>query len=241
MTNPVLILSYNALPLLQKCVESVRAQDIPTTTLIYDNGSTDGTTAWLPTNMEDDRSVQAFRCLNNTGVSAGWNWGLRYFFGGGAKHVLVLNQDLRLPCFAYRELLNCNVPLVTGFPVESEDQMKTFSLEMEPHPCFSAFLIRRSCWETVGEFDERMFGWSSDCDYHVRGHLLGVPMMKSRIPFLHHAGTTLRSGNHDQRAWFARRADADRAVFKKIYGVEPGQDGYADLFAPELYGIKERA
>lgn len=231
--NPVLILSYNALPLLQKCVESVLAQDIPTELFIVENGSSDGSPEWIRS-----QSIQGIMHRENTGVSAGWNWGLRYLFGSGAEHVLVLNQDTVLPSFCYRELLNCNVPLITGFPVESEDELKTFSLEMEPHPCFSAFLIRRDCWETVGEFDERMFSWASDCSYHVRGHLLGVPMMKARVPFLHTPGTTLRSGNHDQRAWFARRADADREVFKEIYGVEPGQDGYADLFAPELYGIK---
>lgn len=235
MTNPVLILSYNALPLLQKCVESVRAQDIPTELFIVDNGSKDSSPEWIRS-----QSIQGIMHRENTGVSAGWNWGLRYLFGSGAEHVLVLNQDCVLSKFFLSQLLNCNVPLVTGFPVESEDELQTFSLEMEPHPCFSAFLIRRDCWETVGEFDSRFFAWCNDCDYHARGHLLGVPMMKARIPFCHVGGTTIRRSDSHLKQWFIECANKDRAVFKSIYGCEPGEDTYADLFAEELFGVMRK-
>ena len=46
VNNPVLILSYNALPLLKRCVESVRNQDAPTQIVVLDNGSSDGSREW---------------------------------------------------------------------------------------------------------------------------------------------------------------------------------------------------
>ena len=246
--NPVLILSYNNLEALKKCVESVRAQDVPTDIYVEDNGSCDGSQDWL----RNESGV--LWCCNerNEGVSFGWNDGLGWIFDTDATkrcgdppkqnppaYALVLNQDTVLPTYAYRELLAFNVPFVTGTPVEVSEEFSIEPGALVPHPCFSAFLIRRSCWETVGQFDEKMFAWAGDCDYHVRGHWLGVPMYKSTIPFLHHAGTTLRTAPPDQKKWFAERANADRAVFKSKYGCEPGEPEYELLFLPELFGLKK--
>ena len=114
--NPCLILSYNNLPALKKCVESVRRQDIPAYLGVIDNGSVDGSVGWLKQERIPGRHNE-----KNIGVSAGWNQGLDILFGDGrVDHVLVLNQDLQLPSSAYRELLDFNVPFVTGFPVQTE-------------------------------------------------------------------------------------------------------------------------
>lgn len=240
--NPVLILSYNNLEALKKCVESVRAQDVPTYTLVYDNGSNDGTSAWLPKNDEEDQSFQAYRCLGNTGVSQGWNFGLRYLFRQGYEHVLVLNQDTILGPSFYRRLLSHDLPFVTGCPAEAPDVRDNCDQQPErlfTSPCFSAFLIRRDCWEAVGPFDKRMFSWASDCDYHVRAHLLGIKLQMAEVPFAHRAGTTIRTAPPEKQKWFSERANADRAVFKSKWGCDPGTPEYDALFAPELFGIKK--
>lgn len=229
--NPCLILSYNNLPALKKCVESVRRQDIPAYLGVIDNGSVDGSVGWLKQEGIPGRNNE-----KNVGVSAGWNQGLDILFGDGrVDHVLVLNQDLQLPSSAYRELLDFNVPFVTGFPVSTEFEISPLAAKpqigLSPYPCFSAFLIRRSCWEKVGPFDEQFFAWAGDCDYHVRGHRLGVGMFKSGIPFYHEAGSTMRNAPQEEKEWFADRANKDREVFRSLYGCIPGEEpAYTKLF-----------
>ena len=110
---------------------------------------------------------------------------------------------------------------------------------LSPYPCFSAFLIRRSCWEKVGPFEEPsskdasdgFFGWAGDCSYHVRAHRLGIPLYKSGVPFFHEAGSTMRNAPEEERKWFADRANKDREVFREKYGCVPGEEpAYTNLF-----------
>src|SRR5580698_1956924 len=118
--NPVLVLSYNGLPLLKKCVESVRKQDVPARIYVWDNGSTDGSRGWLESQVENENFGWNGH-KNNLGVSRGWNEGLNYLFVHlGYPHVLVLNQDLIIGPSFLRELLAFDVPFVTGFPVSTE-------------------------------------------------------------------------------------------------------------------------
>jgi GT2 family glycosyltransferase len=238
--NAVLILSYNGLPMLKKCVDSVRKQDVPTAIMIVDNGSKDGSADWI----FDECAPPSDLLSENKGVSYGWNVGLRYWFEEkSADHVLTLNQDLSLPQSFYRELLECNVPFVTGFPVSTEFEIGPLAAKpqsgLTPYPCFSAFLIKRECWEKVGPFKEAsspdaadgFFAWAGDCDYHVRSHRLGVGMFKSGVPFFHEAGSTMRNAPEEERQWFIERANKDREYFRSLYGCVPGEEpAYTELF-----------
>lgn len=249
--NSVLILSYNGLPLLKKCVESVRKQDIPTDIFILDNGSSDGTDSWL-----DDMLGTVGSCSfnENKGVSSGWNMGLSMLLEEDLdNHCLVLNQDAVLPPYFYRDLLAYNVPFVTGFPVATMDDLEPQAPRaqsgLSPHPCFSAFLIKRECWEKIGPFREEKFdddgkrkmvgfwSWANDCDYHARAHRLGIEMWKSEVPFYHESSSTIRNASDEDRQWLNEQANMDRAVFHSIYNCLPGQKEYEALFSPETFGI----
>lgn len=229
-SNPVLILTHNCLELTKKCYWSVFKQDIASDLLIYDNGSTDGTTEWLDgvsfsSWMSDQRSAV------NEGVSKGWNSGLRALFEfRNASHVLVLNNDTELPTFFYRKLLSYDLPFVTGISVDEPKDHPGAWHQPAESPDFSAFLIRRDCWEKVGLFDERMKFYASDCDYHVRAHRMGIKLMNAGVPFHHERSSTLRLASVEERRAIEMQANADRAVFKSIYGSIPGEPGYAELF-----------
>ena len=228
--NSVLILTRNNLELTKRCVESVYNQDIPTNLCIIDNGSTDGTRQWLGDSLDQ---VDYGLLLYNAGVSYGWNHGLRFAFASKlAKHVLVIGNDTVLPPWFYRELLDYNVPFITGLAQSemSEIAEPKAPAPLDPHPDFSAFLIRKEAWTAVGPFDERMKLYASDCDWHVRAHRLGLTLWKASTSYYHERSSTMRLAPEEERQEIQTQANEDRACFRSLYGRIPGDPDYDELF-----------
>jgi GT2 family glycosyltransferase len=229
MSNPVLMLACNNLELTKRAVASIQAQDISTDILLIDNDSTDGTLNWA---QDQVSHVVCFR--PQLGVSAGWNWGLRWFFEHDCEdHVLVCNNDIELPTWGYRALLGyliLGAEFVTGCSTESRDLLSPAGHPPVPHPDFSCFLISRSAWEKVGEFDERMKLYAQDNDYHVRAYRLGVELLRADVPFYHERSSTLNHAMAQERAAIQCQANSDREVFKSLYGCMPWEPAYQELF-----------
>lgn len=225
--NPILMLCRNSLELTKRAVESVMAQDIDCTLYAVDNDSSDGTSQFL-----DDNHIHHWRMTPAKGVSASWNFGLTYLFDvAGCEQVLVLNNDLVLRPDTYRELLADGGAFVTCVSVGEIEQIKTeFVKSVRPHPDYSAFLIRRSVWDTVGPFDESMVMYSSDNDHHVRMHQAGIEAYTIGLPFYHYASGTLKMADEIERQTIQRQADKDRETFLRKWGVKVGSDGYYLLF-----------
>jgi GT2 family glycosyltransferase len=235
--NPVLLLTHNNIELTKRCVESVFSQDIETHLVTIDNGSSDGTLEWLGQNRPFSVLIPEG---HNRGVSAGWNTGLELMLGMSKHdHCLVINNDIILAPWFYRELLSYEVPFVTGIGVDHLDQLpvRPCRAPLQPHPHFSAFLIRRECWEKVGPFDERMKLYSSDQDYHIRAHRVGVALMAACVPFYHEPSSTLRLASPEEQREIQEQANKDRAALKEKWGVSAGGPDYEALFKPELFGI----
>lgn len=238
--NPVLILTRNNLELTKRCVESVRRQDIPTTINIIDNGSIDGTVDWLKStdyaSHEGNYDSACVAFTANRGVSHGWNVGLSIAFDKTAfepaEYVLVINNDTVLPPWFYRELLGHEVPFVTGLAQSemAEIAAPKTPAPLDPHPDFSAFLMRREAWETVGPFDERMKLYASDCDWHVRAHRKGITLWKASTSYYHERSSTMRLASEADRQEIQKQANEDRAFFRSLYGRIPGDPNYDELF-----------
>jgi len=229
--NPVLILTHNCLELTKKCVESVHRQEISTRLFLIDNGSTDGTKEWMRTQTGD----AWWDWLENRGVSAGWNEGLSLlFYQKDVEYILVVNNDCILPANFLGELLSYNVPFVTGASTENMLEISPMiQHERKPlvgGPDFSAFLIRRDCWEKVGPFDERMKFYASDNAFHVEAHRKGIELLRANLPFYHERSSTLKKASPAERREIEIQADRDREVFKSIYGCMPWEPGYQELF-----------
>ena len=88
------VVTYDALPWIEKCLESVEAID----TVVVDNGSSDGTVDLVRERFPSVRVIEA----ENRGLCAGWNRGIA---ATGAEHVLVLNADAWLVENALEALL----------------------------------------------------------------------------------------------------------------------------------------
>ena len=231
MNHPVLTLTRNCLDLTKRCLQTVCDQDVRVWPLVVDNGSTDGTKQFLDT-MARETTLRRWNLQENIGVSAAWNIGLRAVLDGlHYEHCLVINNDVELPSWLYSELLSYDVPFVTGVAVDRRPTEKPERMPLTPNPDFSCFLIRREAWEKIGPFDETMKLYASDCDYHVRGHRLGLAMMKANVPYFHINSQTLKQANPEERAAIYAQADADRQVFQKRYGCLPGTKEYEALFS----------
>jgi GT2 family glycosyltransferase len=245
--NPVLILTHNCLELTKKCVESVVwQQDIPTDLFIYDNGSTDGTHDWLAKNrayINPSRDCcYSINCVNS-GVSYGWNTCLRFFFEEEQQdHCLVLNNDTILNPSTYRLLLSANVPFVTGASFgDLAEVMKPQTVTLTDGPDFSCFLIRRDCWEKVGAFDETMFNYASDLDFHIRAHRAGIRLMNSHVKFYHERSSTLKNAAPIERRKLCLQADADREALRRKWGCGAGDESYRAMFSDENFGVDSHA
>jgi N-acetylglucosaminyl-diphospho-decaprenol L-rhamnosyltransferase len=78
----VVVVTYDALPWIEQCLESVRG--VPT--VVVDNGSSDGTVAFVRERFPEARVIES----DNRGLAAGWNIGLRET---ESRYALILNAD----------------------------------------------------------------------------------------------------------------------------------------------------
>lgn len=239
MINPVIIPTHNCFELTVKCIASVLKQDIPVKIIVVDNGSTDERLREYLASLNDTRHHECLFMGQNVGVSKAWNIGLCAMFNSGlAKHALVINNDLEIPPQYYRMLIQTGEWFISGINVgapNGDPYWKTRAPKPEaqykrPHPDFSAFLIRKECWDLVGSFDENMVFYAQDCDYHVRMHRNQVWAGSINLEYYHYASGTLKQAADDERVKIARQADLDREEFAKKYGCEIGQAEYDRLF-----------
>jgi N-acetylglucosaminyl-diphospho-decaprenol L-rhamnosyltransferase len=92
----VVVVTYNGLPWLEQCLESVRRRE----TVVVDNGSRDGTVAFVRERFPDVVVVEQ----ENRGLAAGWNVGVAHTTG---RYVLLLNSDAWLHEGALDALVRC--------------------------------------------------------------------------------------------------------------------------------------
>src|SRR5262249_60875816 len=78
----VVVVTYNPLPWIERCLESVRAYE----TIVVDHGSTDGTLELVRRRFPKARLIEE----GNTGLGAGSNTGMRVASG---DFFLLLNSD----------------------------------------------------------------------------------------------------------------------------------------------------
>jgi N-acetylglucosaminyl-diphospho-decaprenol L-rhamnosyltransferase len=78
----VVVVTWNALPWLEQCLDSVRGRDV----VVVDHGSTDGTLDWVREHRPDARIVEQ----ENKGMGGGNNAGMRV---AGGRYFFLLNSD----------------------------------------------------------------------------------------------------------------------------------------------------
>ena len=86
------VVTYNRLPLLQKCVESLCDQTVSCDILVVNNHSTDGTMDWLEAQQEAGR-LMVRDTGANIGGAGGFNYGMRWAVEAGYDYLWVMDDD----------------------------------------------------------------------------------------------------------------------------------------------------
>ncbi len=85
-----IIVTFNGLKWIDKCLGSLLGSTIPLHTIVIDNASTDGTPDYIATNYP---GVELIRSAENLGFGKGNNIGMQKALDEGADYVFLLNQD----------------------------------------------------------------------------------------------------------------------------------------------------
>lgn len=218
MMTSIIIPTYNGLTLTRSCIESIRRHSRPGTyeIIVVDNGSTDGTFAWLRSQPD----VRVIRNDANEGFPRACNQGLRAASGDS---LLLLNNDTivtprwldQLTAALYSDARIGAVGPVTNaasyytaMPVTYKNQEEMMRFADEFNRSDSAkweerlkligfcLLFKRQVYETIGPLDERFSpGNFEDDDYCVRMLLSGYRLLLCTDTFVHHEGSATYKKN----------------------------------------------
>ncbi|ANE48778.1 hypothetical protein SY83_07205 [Paenibacillus swuensis] len=209
----IIIPTYNKYGYLKECVNSIREYTpLPYEIIVVDNGSTDGTEAFLRSVAETGR-VRYKRLGYNAGFAGAVNQGLMMARG---STVLLLNNDTVVTRNWLGNMLQCLhsdprigiVGPVTNFIsgdqlVEKKyrnlNEMQRYAAQnnqsdssrWETAERVTGFcmLFRRDLLDRVGYLDEGyQFGNYEDDDYCLRVGMSGMRLVIARDTFIHHYG-----------------------------------------------------
>ena len=193
----VIIVTYNAMKWIDRCLGSLRHSSVPLTPIIVDNGSQDETVNHIRTRFpEVILQVQE----KNLGFGQGNNAGIRYALEHGATHVLLLNQDAWIDADMVEKLLvyddknSLLSPIhLTGegdaidknFRQNAIGRSNEYTHYIEDQKAgivskYATKEINAACWflprevlEQIGGFNPLFFHYAEDNDYLQRLHYHG--------------------------------------------------------------------
>lgn len=142
-----IIVTYNGLPWLERCLGSVASQVVPGTQVdifVVDNDSTDGSADFVEARFPQ---VRLMRCAENLGFAAANNLGFEYAMRKGYDYVYLLNQDAWLEEGALAALLEAAVAH-PEYAVLSPLQLQADGVTFDPK--FKR-LISRGCLSRTGK------------------------------------------------------------------------------------------
>lgn len=226
------------------CLSSIRSR-YPYRIVLVDNGSSDETCGEASKLVS--HTFMHRRNESNLGTSKTWNWGVRDGFEKNAEYVLVLNNDVLLHPECVDRLVDRfergtnGVGMVSAFDVRGEvsTPVDVFGMaaavkeqvEESDHPNFSAFMLNRTCWEAVGEFDETFYpAYFEDNDYHYRMQLAGLRGIVHPPAMFYHFGS--RTQNEARAAPIVAGAafERNRSYYVEKWGGTPGEERYRSPF-----------
>lgn len=186
----VIIVSYNGMPWLERCLGSVypgaKTCHFAPDLYVWDNDSTDGSADYVTKHFP---GVHLVRSAENVGFAKANNMGFQYALDHGYDYVYLLNQDAWLAPGALETLVaaaQAHPDYAVLSPLQYQDGYQAFDLQFAKlyHGSVEVKRIMAAHWlvpvgalKTVGPFEEELFplyGQDDDWCNRARYHKLKV-------------------------------------------------------------------
>lgn len=191
----VIIVTWNGMKWIQKCLDALRKSTYPVTTLMIDNLSTDNTVEYVKENYPEVRVIQSDK---NLGFGQANNVGMRIALKENADYVYLLNQDAYVYPDMFEKLMEVAESdldnqygifsplhvhasgikldkqfkgyLKTVSPDIVEDSFLASTKKVYPVACVPAagWLLPKKTLEIIGGFDPIFFHYGEDHHYAQR-------------------------------------------------------------------------
>lgn len=229
MKVAIVIPVLNQLAYTQGCLRCLEADiEAGVQVIVVDNGSTDGTGAWL----KQVRGITVIANAENRGCAPAWNQGCRA--AGGADWIVVLNNDVLLPEGWLAKLLGAaeraGLDVVSPAMREREQNYpfseyaadfmaKMAGVIREGAAHGVCFAVSRRAFEKVGEFDEAFrIGQFEDSDFFRRVKLAGLKLGTVGDSFIHHFGSVTQDALRSSKTVRPYETE-NRAHFRKKWKI----------------------
>ena len=227
----IIILTWNHLDVTRACLESIqRHTHQPHEIIVVDNGSTDGTVAWLQEQMQQQPTIRLLANSENRGFATGCNQGMQAAIG---EYLLLLNNDTVVTPDWLDGLLECladpsvgivgpltnNLSGIQQWPwcsYRTLEELDAFAVQFRQQHRYCrvpsrrvvgfCMLFRRSLVDQIGMLDEQFgSGNFEDDDFCLRAALAGYRNLIAADIFIHHVGSASFDANRiDYRAAMLR-------------------------------------
>jgi GT2 family glycosyltransferase len=237
----VIIVNWNGRQHLADCLPSLLATRYPNfRIMVLDNGSTDGSMAWLQVTYPGVETVALGR---NLGFAAANNAGVRIALATSADYAVLLNNDTRVEldwldalvsvsetdpsiaiCQARQRTWEGSQEIRFRFIpewVEVEHECVPVTspglASLTPFASGCGMLLRCSALRQIGLFDERYFMYVEDVDLTLRAWIGGFRVMDVPEAIVYHRMTGSGSVSKQRMFWGYRN---QLTTLLKLYGAK---------------------
>lgn len=218
-TVAAVVVTFNRLADLKKCLDTLREQTRPLDTIfVINNGSTDGTDEWLATQPDLRVTTQA-----NLGGAGGFATGIDTAYKAGYTWLWCMDDDCLAAPDALANLLNSPnlgpcIKNSMSVSVNSRDELAFFvdrpnqayrkvtdmtglDLIYGVASFFNGTLVHSGVVKAIGIPDKELFIWGDEVEYMTRAQKMGFPVVTVPSSVFYHPASFDRDGIPWPAAW----------------------------------------
>jgi rhamnopyranosyl-N-acetylglucosaminyl-diphospho-decaprenol beta-1,3/1,4-galactofuranosyltransferase len=218
-TVAAVVVTYNRLADLKKCLDTLREQSRSLDTIfVINNGSNDGTEEWLATQPDLRVTTQA-----NLGGAGGFATGIDTAYKAGYTWLWCMDDDCLAAPDALANLLNAPnlgpcIKNSMSVSVNSRDELAFFvdrpnqayrkvsdmtglDLIYGVASFFNGTLVHSEVVKAIGIPDKELFIWGDEVEYMTRAQKMGFPVVTVPSSVFYHPASFDRDGIPWPAAW----------------------------------------